>query len=125
MSCRAGFVLFLLALAGCAAKTLTLSGFNSGESSIMKVGAHFDVALPANPTTGFHWQLAEADPGVVVVGEPFFTPRGDALGVAGTETFHCIVTGEGQTRIVLVYRRPWEEGVRPLRVWYLGLEGVR
>ena len=49
--------------------------------------------------------------------------RGDRqiVGAGGTYVFRFRALAEGQARIEIVYRRPWEKGVEPLRTYILEL----
>lgn len=77
------------------------------------VGERFDLALRANPTTGYSWSL-EIPPALVLLEESY--ARGSALvGAGGVTTFRLAGARAGTARLVARYRRPWEsETVRPL-----------
>ncbi len=57
------------------------------------------------------------------MGEAQFKPRetGDLplVGAGGRESFDFKAVHPGQTTLKLIYRRPWEEGVEPLRTFAL------
>jgi inhibitor of cysteine peptidase len=95
-----------------------LDSEDDGRQVDLAVGQGLVVTLASNPTTGYSWQVQEG-PGPVLaqVGEVEYreapqeaTPL---VGAGGTETFHFEAKAVGQTRLVLEYRRPWEETVEP------------
>lgn len=97
---------------------VVLEAGDDGSQVALVVGETLVVTLSSNPTTGYSWQVAEG-PGPVLaqVGEVEYREapqEGTPLvGAGGTETFRFEAKGAGQTRLVLEYRRPWEETVEP------------
>lgn len=91
------------------------------------VGGVFDVekgqfvviALEANPTTGYTWEVEEPVDELVLrqVGDIEFEPQSELVGAGGVQTIRFEVIGEGQATIELVYRRPWETDVEPLETF--------
>lgn len=95
-----------------------LDAGDDGTQLALDVGQVLVVTLASNPTTGYSWQVAEGlGPVLVQVGEVAYREapqEGTPLvGAGGTETFRFEAQGAGQTRLVLEYRRPWEETVEP------------
>ncbi len=92
----------------------------TGSSEVtLRVGGELKVALAANPSTGYGWEVSTApEPAVLEqVGEPVYeaTPTDTmVVGSGGTTTFRFRAEAAGTTEVVLVYRRPWEEGVEPV-----------
>jgi inhibitor of cysteine peptidase len=86
----------------------------SGETISVGVGQHFAVQLPANPTTGFSWQLT-ADPGgqVQVLGHTYVAATPQQIGSGGNELFTFQAVSAGTTTLAFGYSRPWETGVAP------------
>ncbi|NPA26267.1 MAG: protease inhibitor I42 family protein [Chloroflexi bacterium] len=87
-------------------------GPDDDQSEIsLQVGQVLEVHLPANPTTGYTWLVKEGAPGpVVLVAEPGFTPEAQRLGAGGTLILRFRAVTPGETRVRLVYQRPWETG---------------
>ncbi len=95
---------------------------DAGRQIELRKGRTFDISLEANPTTGFRWEVAELDEQIVVQSaEPEFTPQAERIGAGGTQVFHFRAVGVGQTRLTLVYRRPWEKGVAPQQSYSLDI----
>jgi len=87
-----------------------LDAGDAGGVIEIEVGEQIALELEGNPTTGFSWQVAEIDPTVLVAtGEPDYESSSDADGAGGTYTFRFDAVGPGETPLVLLYYRSWEE----------------
>jgi len=88
------------------------------------LGQVFTVTLESNPSTGYRWEWVDHQDSIVEqMGEAQFKPReaGDPplVGAGGWESFDFKAVNPGQMTLKLVYRRPWEEGVEPLKTFSL------
>lgn len=113
-------------MAGCgAAPTIMLDENANGRQIELAPNQTLVVTLPANPTTGYSWEIAALDPEIVQqAGEATFTPMTTdqaRVGAGGTETFQFTAVGPGTTTLTLVYHRPWEKDVAPLQTYSLQL----
>lgn len=100
----------LVALAGCGGeetKTI-LTEADNGTTVEAGVGDLIEVRLPANPSTGFGWQVTPPT-GLVQVADPEFLTQSSLVGAAGIEVFTFEVTEAGAQALHLEYRRPFEE----------------
>ncbi|MHC4532825.1 MAG: protease inhibitor I42 family protein [Planctomycetota bacterium] len=84
------------------------------------------VTLESNPTTGYSWQQAEnQEPFLEQMGESEFIPPDEGeppiVGAGGWEIFRFKAISAGNMTLQLVYRRPWEEGVEPVKTFTLDL----
>jgi len=82
------------------------------------------VTLESNPTTGYGWEVAENQESILEqIGEAEFkqsdTGGPPLVGAGGWEIFRFKAISAGQMTLQLVYRRPWEEGVEPLKTFSL------
>jgi inhibitor of cysteine peptidase len=79
----------------------------------LEVGDILEVALPANPSTGYIWEVGFYNQSVLEpYGEPEFSSTSTNLGAEETQKLHFEAIGEGETELVLVYHRSFEnEGV--------------
>ncbi len=80
--------------------------------------------LESNPTTGYRWEVVETQESILEqMGEAEFEPsdKGEPplVGGGGSEIFRFKAIGVGQMTLQLVYHRPWEEGVEPLKTFSL------
>ncbi len=123
-------LLLLLASAGCKAQAaspaaetgIRLGGSDSGHALTMKIGDQFLVELEANPSTGYTWDIAEADPAILKqIGETEYRSASSTPmpGQAGTQVLRFEALGAGVTTLKLIYHRPWETGVPPLNTFTL------
>jgi predicted secreted protein len=76
----------------------------------LEVGVILEVALPAAPSTGYRWEVGFCNPSVLKpVGEPEFIQQSTNLGSEEVQNLHFEAVGEGETELVLVYRRSFEK----------------
>ena len=108
----------LLLLAACANEapsTLTLeTEARYCDPLVLHEGQDFNLNLPSNPTTGFRWMMREtAAPQLKLLGpEVYSTPEeAGVVGSAGVSTWRFRAVSRGEAKLVLDYRRPWENGV--------------
>jgi len=84
----------------------------------VSVGAQFVVALAANVTTGYSWELDDPGDTVIVqfVDKQYVAPGTDVLGAGGKECWTFQALAEGSTTLGLGYRRPFEPpSIPPVR----------
>lgn len=86
----------------------------------VRAGDQFTVTLPSNPSTGYSWQmLKEPDSKVLKkTGSKYNEPQKQnppIVGAGGKETWSFKAAGKGKQNIEMVYVRPWEKGVAPVR----------
>ena len=82
------------------------------------------VTLESNPTTGYLWEQVESQESILEqMGEAEFKPSETGgpplVGAGGWEIFRFKAVSAGQMTLQLVYHRPWEEGVEPLKTFSL------
>ncbi len=80
------------------------------------------VTLESNPTTGYRWEVVEIQESILEqMGEAEFKPSQTGepplVGAGGWEIFRFKAISAGQTSLKLVYHRPWEEGVEPVKTF--------
>ncbi len=98
------------------AKEITFGDQGGQQLVSLPVGGALTVRLKSNPSTGYSWSVAVADPTVIAqVGKSEFTAeQTDRIGVAGTERFEFKSGHQGVTTILFQYRRPWEKNTPPI-----------
>ncbi|MCK8600813.1 protease inhibitor I42 family protein [Desulfoferrobacter suflitae] len=82
---------------------------------IVDEGEQFSVSLDSNPTTGYHWELAEPlDERVVrLIGDVYQGPETKLVGAGGKEVWTFRAVGTGEATIAMKYVRPWQKDVPP------------
>jgi inhibitor of cysteine peptidase len=74
----------------------------------------FSVALSANLTSGYSWEL-DVDSSQLEVVDETYEADTRAVGASGKQVFRLRARTRGETRIVCKYHRPWEEQPRDRR----------
>ncbi len=100
--------------------TATSAGDASAEARELAVGGFLDLALPANASTGYGWELIETgapvlrrvDPPPVAEAAPASPPM---PGAGGVSRWRFVAERAGTAQVRLVYRRSWEKDVPPAR----------
>jgi predicted secreted protein len=104
--------------------TFLLSEQDDGRRVELQQGEVLVISLKGNPSTGYLWQVVQADERIVrEVGNIQFEPESDLLGAPATMTRRFEAVGPGQSDLVLAYRRPWEDS-GPTRTFAIQVEGV-
>ncbi len=72
-----------------------------------RVGETFTISLKSNPTTGFSWQPEFDSEFLKLVGKDF---RSDSTlpGSPGVEFFEFEAIKQGEVKVKMIYKRPWE-----------------
>ena len=100
------------------APLLSLGENDSGRHVQLRPGQEMDVVLFENGTTGYQWQIVPVSGGVLEeAAKPDFKPSSGLIGAGGKKTFHFKATSPGRTILRLVYRRPWEANVLPIKTF--------
>ena len=117
-------IIVVLLLAYTPSETPTDNGMNlseadNGRTIKLTTGQVVTITLDANPTTGYTWEVVEAPSGQVMhqVGKIEFESESEAIGAGGVQIITFEVVNAGQTSLSLVYHRPWETDVEPLKTF--------
>jgi len=83
------------------------------QSVGLEVGDILEVVLPANPSTGYIWEVGFYNQSVLKPhGESEFFSTSTNLGAEESQELHFTAIGEGETELALIYQRSFEnEGV--------------
>lgn len=118
---KAGILLTLLLpfiLTSCARPELTpippvevsIAWSEIDQSVGLEVGDILEIVLPAKPSTGYVWEAGFYNQSVLrPYGEPEFSSTSTDLGSEESQKLHFEAIGEGETELVLVYRRSFED----------------
>jgi len=107
---------------GAKSREVGLSAKDNGGQVEVAAGQTLILTLESNPTTGYRWEVVEAQDAVLrQTGEAVFTVASELdpppPGTGGVEVFRFEAVEAGETLLELVYHRPWEEGVEPLETY--------
>jgi inhibitor of cysteine peptidase len=94
----------LLLLVGCAAST-SLTGSDNGKTIQVHVGDEIQIALDANPSTGYGWAVEKTDGTLLTLKPSNFSASSSAIGSGGTQTLTFVAKSVGTTTLQLKYWR--------------------
>ena len=110
--------LFLLGAEACGTGTVRLTSQDAGTTLHLRTGQGVEIALDGNPTTGYTWEVApESDAPLRQNGQPEFKANSNALGAGGTMTLRFTAQAQGSGTLKLIYHRPFEPNVAPLKTF--------
>ena len=125
------------ALAGCSSggskpiapssAPITTTAADNGKTIPLSDGQQFLVSLPANPSTGYSWNVTSLPSVLATAGVPSFVQNSTKknskaiVGSAGTTTLTFRATSAGSGKLVLGYMRSWES-VPPAQTYTLQVE---
>ena len=123
------FIIFTaLPLYACGAQDISegsimqLTEADSGRVIELDVGDQLNITLPANPTTGFQWEVSNIDSTILrQIGESEFEPASNAVGSGGQFKIRFEVVGAGQTELQLIHHRTFEENVAPIQTFEVNI----
>ena len=118
----AGLFVILLLTGGCNASQVKMDDTHNNTQQEIVRGRELVITLASNPSTGYRWEVAEADKAVLhQVGDAEFKSSAPSntqvVGAGGTETFRFESIGAGTTTLKMIYRRSWETGVPPIKTY--------
>ncbi len=101
---------------------VTIGEEEAGKTITLAAGDRLVISLPANPGTGYTWEMQPApDESILkLVDEPQFRAQDpNKVGAPGLLSFTYDALSPGETSLTLVYHRAWETGVPPLETYDL------
>ena len=100
-----------------AGEIMKITENDSGKTVEIKVGDDLEIALPANPTTGYVWEVSALDDTVLKLEKTDYIADDKAIGSGGMEVikFHALAEGRSEAR--LIFHRPFERNVPPLKTF--------
>ena len=112
-----GLAVALVPATGCGSRQIEVTSTDNGKTLNVKAGEQIEVVLDGNPSTGFTWEATDLDASMIQqVGEAGFKSGNPGLvGAGGILTLKFRILKPGTTSLTLVYHRPWEVDVKPLR----------
>ena len=79
------------------------------------VGNEFKIAIPSNPSTGYHWELGDdLDESIVTFVSKYYSPKTSAApGSSGQDVWVFKAIKAGEAHITLLYYSPSNEPTDP------------
>jgi inhibitor of cysteine peptidase len=99
---------------------------DNGSQVELDQGETLAVALEANPTTGFWWEVAQVEASILEqIGDGVYhmddTEDPPPPGTGGVKVYRFKAVGGGQTTLKIVLRGSVEEDVEPVHTFSLGV----
>ena len=95
----------------------TITEADAGTPITLKVGDTLVITLTGNPTTGYNWEVSPVQGAILVqVGDTGFAPDNAMPGSGGAITLTFTAASAGHQSLQLIYHRPWEKDVAPIKV---------
>ena len=116
---RTGIVVLAVCLAAGCTKPVNLTEADNNGQVTLKQGQELTIALEANPTTGYRWELAECNQSILIQQGESSDAASQPVrpGSSGLESWRFAAKAEGETELRLVYHRPWEEDTEPAQTF--------
>jgi inhibitor of cysteine peptidase len=100
-----------------AGESMKLSENDSGRTVEILIDDELEVTLPANPTTGYVWEVSSLDSTVLRVDKSDFFAGDKAIGSGGLEVIKFQVIAVGKSIVRLIFHRPFEKNMPPLKTF--------
>ena len=82
-----------------------------------KLNQSFTIALDSLPTAGYKWTVEHDSRFLRRDNEWYMTSNPDVIGGGSTEVFAFTPILSGETEVIAIYKRPWEDKVENKRVF--------
>ena len=108
-------VLLTLLVTACAPEAVRLTPADSGSQIELKKDQLLEIALPANMTTGFSWEVSQNNGALLAIqGDPVYEEEQTGLmGAGGTTLFTFKAIDAGTLTLELVYHQAWDTETPP------------
>ncbi len=100
-----------------ASETMELSENDSGKTVEINVGDELEIVVPGNPTTGYVWEVRSHDSNILRLINSIFSADDKAIGAGGMEIIKFHAIAEGKSRVTLIFHRPFEHNIPPLKTF--------
>lgn len=83
----------------------------------IKVGESLLHSLEGNPSTGYSWQYEVSNPDNVAISSEMTDENKDMLVIGAPVKMNFTITGKkiGETKIIFIYKKTWENNTPPLK----------
>ena len=94
---------------------------NPAEMINTQLGRNFTVTLPANPTTGYQWQLARPlnVKMIKLIGSEYIADDTGLIGSGGKQVWKFKALKVGRAAVALKYVRPSDKNTKPDVKYYI------
>ncbi|MCX7017630.1 MAG: protease inhibitor I42 family protein [Candidatus Sumerlaeota bacterium] len=99
------------------AGTIELKEADRGRTIVIRRGQRLRLSLPANPSTGYQWEIAAINRNVLRPEGHSFQRSSRLPGSVGADSFFFRAARPGRTELRLYYVRPFSGGIGPANIW--------
>ena len=123
---KAWAILFFVLMSGnadilFAGEVMKLTENDSGKTVELRTGYDLEIVLPANPTTGYVWEVSSMDSTVLKLDKSEFIAGNKAIGSGVMEVIKLYAIGEGRSELKLIYHRHFEKDKSPLSTFEIAV----
>lgn len=121
-------LLVILGIVACTHVTIRKTEEDAGSTVAMNRGDDLLIVLKANPTTGHQWEITAADSTILRHTETAYKPDpvpANIAGGGGKSFIRFEAKAIGRTDVKLIYHRPFETDVPPVRTFELSIVVAR
>ena len=97
---------------------------DSGSTCEITIDNHLRIVLDTSPTTGYQWEITAYDSTILTFIKSTYLPdqkHPDIVGSSGKTLFEFHAIKKGETKLTLVYLRPFEEDIPPIKQFDLNV----
>jgi predicted secreted protein len=95
---------------------------DQGKTFRLHTGDSMVLVLNSNPSTGYAWVVKSVDnPVLSLDGEPVFKSDSSRLGASGKTTITFTTVHTGSQTLTLLYQRPIEKDIDPLKTFIINV----
>ena len=107
----------LCVICGCVPSGTVRVDLDKDTDINIRRGQMLEIALEANPTTGYTWEMIDHDnPGILrQTGQSRYRGGSDLVGAGGIRIYGFETIKTGRAVLLFKYRRVWEKDVAPVR----------
>lgn len=102
-------------------RALVIDTNDNGDTFVVPQGQSVRVELPSNRTTGYRWVVASTDRTFGYPSSDTYSSTSQSVGGGGVQKLTWKTSAPllmlGKHKVVLEYRRPWDENVKPAKTF--------
>jgi len=104
------------------AQQIQVTAADQGKNFTLQMGDSLVIVLDSNPSTGYAWVVKSVDnPVLSQSGEPVFKADSNQMGAPGNTTLTFKTMSSGSQVLTLLYQRPFEKDVQPLKTFTINV----
>ena len=115
-------IILLFCIVGCSHKKIIKYDNDSNTTCTLSSADTLEIILKSNPTTGYEWKITAIDTAVIqIIGKAYIPDKvpKHTMGAGGKSVFNFVAVHGGSTEMNLIYHRPFEKDVEPVRIFNL------